>query len=37
MPTHPDNLSKQVWTDAKWWLENGNAAQERWSKWILAK
>jgi putative spermidine/putrescine transport system substrate-binding protein len=37
MPTYPDNLPKQVWTDAKWWLDHGSAAQERWSKWILAK
>ena len=37
MPTHTENLPKQVWTDAKWWLDNGKAAQERWSKWILAK
>jgi putative spermidine/putrescine transport system substrate-binding protein len=37
MPTHPENLPKQVWTDAYWWLENGPVANERWSKWILAK
>jgi len=37
MPTHPTNLPKQVWTDAKWWLDNGKAMEERWSKWILAK
>jgi putative spermidine/putrescine transport system substrate-binding protein len=37
MPTHPDNLPKQVWTDAKWWLDNGKEMNERWSKWILAK
>ena len=37
MPTHADNLPKQVWTDAKWWLDNGKEMNERWSKWILAK
>jgi putative spermidine/putrescine transport system substrate-binding protein len=37
MPTHATNLPKQIWTDAKWWLDNGKAAQERWSKWVLAK
>jgi len=37
MPTHPDNLSKQAWTNAQWWLENGKAMQERWSTWILTK
>jgi putative spermidine/putrescine transport system substrate-binding protein len=37
MPTHTDNLPKQVWTDAKWWLDNGKEMNERWSKWILAK
>lgn len=35
LPTHPDNLPGQAWTDPDWWLENGPAMQERWSRWIL--
>lgn len=37
MPTNAENLPKQIWTDATWWLANAKAMDERWSKWILAK
>lgn len=35
LPTYKDNLPGQVWTGVDWWLENGAAMQERWSRWIL--
>jgi len=35
MPTYPDNLKKQFWTDLAWWSENGNAIKERWARWVL--
>lgn len=36
LPTHPDNIGKQVWTDTVWWRDNGQAVQERWNKWMLS-
>ncbi|WP_439360427.1 ABC transporter substrate-binding protein [Bradyrhizobium sp. DASA03007] len=35
MPTYPEHLSKQFWTNLAWWSENGNAVKERWSRWVL--
>jgi putative spermidine/putrescine transport system substrate-binding protein len=37
LPTHPDNLGRQFWQDAKWWAENGAAMEERWAKWVIAR
>ena len=36
LPTHPDHLPKQFWTDLAWWAENGAAVKERWSRWMLS-
>ncbi|MCC7275611.1 MAG: ABC transporter substrate-binding protein [Alphaproteobacteria bacterium] len=35
LPTSPDNLPKQFWTDLAWWADNGNTVKERWSRWML--
>jgi len=37
LPTHPDNLGRQFWQDARWWADNGAAMEERWAKWVIAK
>jgi len=37
LPTHPDNLSRQFWQNARWWADNGAAMEERWAKWVIAK
>ena len=37
LPTNPDYLPKQFWTDLAWWKDNGPAVQERWSRWLLQK
>jgi putative spermidine/putrescine transport system substrate-binding protein len=36
LPTHPDHLPKQFWTDLAWWNQNGAAVKERWSRWMLS-
>jgi|JI10StandDraft_1071094.scaffolds.fasta_scaffold75297_2 putative spermidine/putrescine transport system substrate-binding protein len=35
LPTSPDNLARQFWTDLAWWADNGQAVKERWSRWML--
>ena len=35
LPTYPDNISKQVWTDTVWWRDHGQEVHERWNKWML--
>ncbi len=35
LPTYPDHLKKQFWTNIAWWSENGAAIKERWSRWVL--
>jgi len=35
LPTSPENLPKQFWTDLAWWKANGPAVQERWARWML--
>lgn len=37
MPTHPQNLPKQYWTDAAWWDANLEKAMDRWKQWLLKK
>ena len=37
LPTSPENLPKQFWTDLEWWADNGPAIQERWARWMLQK
>lgn len=37
LPTHPDNLPRQFWQNARWWADNGAAMEERWAKWVIAK
>jgi putative spermidine/putrescine transport system substrate-binding protein len=37
LPTHPNNLPRQFWQDARWWADNGAAMEERWAKWVIAK
>ena len=36
LPLHPNNASRQVWMDQEWWLENGEAVNERWTAWMLS-
>ena len=36
LPTNPDHLPKQFWTDLAWWNENGAAVKERWARWMLS-
>ena len=33
-PSSPENMESQVITDADWWSENRQEAQERWDSWI---
>lgn len=35
MPTYPEHLAKQFWTDVGWWSENGEPIKERWARWVL--
>lgn len=35
LPTSPENLPKQFWTNDEWWAKNGGAAIERWNAWML--
>jgi len=35
LPLHPNNAPRQVWMDQEWWLENGEAVNERWITWML--
>jgi putative spermidine/putrescine transport system substrate-binding protein len=37
LPTAPENLPGQFWTDLAWWNENGKAMEERWQRWQLQK
>jgi putative spermidine/putrescine transport system substrate-binding protein len=37
LPTAPDNLSRQFWTDLNWWDANGAKVKERWARWVLQK
>jgi putative spermidine/putrescine transport system substrate-binding protein len=32
--THPDNLKKQVFLDAEWWVRNEAAVTERFNAWL---
>lgn len=36
LPTYPDHLPKQFWTDLAWWNDNGAAVKERWARWMLS-
>lgn len=35
LPTHPDNLDKQVMVDAQWWFENFDEVNDRFQQWLL--
>lgn len=37
LPNTPENYAKQFLIDVKWWSDNGNAAQERWNRWMLSR
>jgi putative spermidine/putrescine transport system substrate-binding protein len=37
LPTHPDNLNRQWWQNVDWWVKNGKAMQDLWSRWVIAK
>lgn len=37
LPTSPENLPKQFWTNTEWWADNLATVQERWARWILQK
>ena len=37
LPTHPNNLPRQFWQNARWWADLGAAMEERWAKWVIAK
>jgi putative spermidine/putrescine transport system substrate-binding protein len=36
LPTYKDNINKQFWQNVEWWLDNGKAIEERWSKWVIS-
>jgi putative spermidine/putrescine transport system substrate-binding protein len=36
LPTNPEYLPKQFWTNLAWWNENGAAVKERWARWKLS-
>ena len=36
MPTSPENLPKQFWTDLAWWKANGPAVQDRRGRQVEA-
>jgi putative spermidine/putrescine transport system substrate-binding protein len=35
MITSPDNVSRMIWNNYKWWIKNKAEADERWSAWML--
>jgi putative spermidine/putrescine transport system substrate-binding protein len=35
MITSPENVSRMIWNNYKWWIENKAEADERWSAWML--
>jgi putative spermidine/putrescine transport system substrate-binding protein len=35
LPTYPDNLSKQIMLDTKWWHENFAKVNDRFQAWLL--
>ena len=35
MITNPDNVSRMIWNNYKWWVEHKAEAEERWSAWML--
>ncbi|MBU8880657.1 ABC transporter substrate-binding protein [Bacillus sp. FJAT-29790] len=35
LPTHPDNVDKQVMVDAQWWFENFDKVNDRFQQWLL--
>lgn len=36
LPTYKEHLPRQFWQNVEWWLENGKAVEERWSKWVIS-
>lgn len=36
LPLSPKNVTRQIWMDQDWWVENGEAMQERWIAWMLS-
>jgi putative spermidine/putrescine transport system substrate-binding protein len=37
LPTYPEYLNKQFWTNIAWWSDNGAPIKERWVRWVLEK
>jgi putative spermidine/putrescine transport system substrate-binding protein len=37
LPTYPANLPRMFWENVEWWVANGQAVQERWAKWVIAR
>lgn len=37
MPTAPANYDKQVWQNSAWWMDNAQAVEQRWRRWMLQR
>ncbi|MBM3526007.1 MAG: ABC transporter substrate-binding protein [Alphaproteobacteria bacterium] len=35
LPTAKENIGRQFWQDVEWWIANGKAVEDRWSKWLI--
>ena len=37
LPTSPQNISRIVWLNSQWWVDNEAKMFERWNEWMLKK
>jgi putative spermidine/putrescine transport system substrate-binding protein len=37
LPSHPDNIGKQIELDSEWWAKNMAAYSSRWNTWVSSK
>jgi putative spermidine/putrescine transport system substrate-binding protein len=37
LPTAPQNLPRQFWSNVEWWTKNMADVTRRWNRWMLAK
>jgi putative spermidine/putrescine transport system substrate-binding protein len=35
LPTEPNNLAHEFWSNTEWWTENLEALTRRWNRWML--
>ena len=35
LPTNPEHLERQFWTNLEWWADNNVEVHERWARWLL--